>query len=121
MTKNGFTSRNAENLVCKAFRLSRESDGNFHDLITIGQHIYAIKQDGVRVYFQNGTSELYKNGLILKWNYGQDMVETKELAKKMSDVLEKDVINFLVPVELQRPQSRRAGHRHPHSDLFFRH
>jgi hypothetical protein len=119
-TNKGFSSRNAENLVCKAFRVSNNNDGKFSDIITKCQHVYEIIKDGVVVHFQNSECEIFKTGLILDWNWQADMVKTKHLATKMTKVLENDVADFIVPKQLQRLKRGFSKYKHQHAGLFFK-
>jgi hypothetical protein len=119
VTQKHFTSRNAENLVCKAFRATRGTDTKFNDLITIGQHLYEIDHDGVHIHFQNGSIRFFESGMVLKWNWKGEMVETKQLADKMKVELAQKLEHFVLPMELKMANDHWPRSRHEHDELFF--
>ena len=111
------TPRNAENVVCKAFCISRDTDERFDDLITKGQHVYEILQDGIILHRGNAPKLLLNGCIIKKWNWRNEMVDIETLLHVLTEKLDVDVDKFIIPLEFRK--TRGARYVHEHRDLFF--
>ena len=111
------TTRNAENIVCKAFRATRHTDERFEDLITKGQHVYEIIPGGVVVHRGNGTKVLIVGGLVKKWNWCNGMIQMDTLFQLLKPKLDGNMGNFAIPVEFR--QNAGGRYVHEHCSLFF--
>ena len=110
-SRNNFTVREIENILCKVFRLDNLSDHRWCDLLFPLQNVFSFQGENILIYSPNQDRPQEIQGyLINHWPYGDTAMDMEEMVRSMNlgSIMptDKSTAEFVVPRQLLFPRAK---------------